>query len=363
MKNLFFLFLFSFAAQAQMRDQTISYENPEGQKLSSQVLADQALKQLAEQLVIEFIGVDSFTKNKAVVTTKVINQANKFTPFQKVQGIERGDFGSRITVQFQVSLVDFRKLLSDAGLFAKTRIASDVIAFLSLENSSGERVSSSWSPDPVSDQKVSLQVWQEEFKKSFDQSGYFYNRNINPAWLNSFKNSVSVQDVIAKNTNTESLILWGQAKLSESEKSGETIVTAQIKIYSQKLKKEVTDSIRRWRLKDLNHRSWSTWAQELILQIDEVDPRSLSEGSSLLISVKGNLSLIQQDSVKSWILSVSPSIQSATERGIAQDMMSFEVDTTSTVDLLAGRMAGLTFKGSPIKVSKSSNAIQVEILP
>lgn len=358
-----FLLLFSITTSAQMRDKTISYESPDGQKLSAQALSDQALRQLAEELVIEFIGADSFAKNKAIVNSKVVNQANKFTPFQKVQGIERGDFGARITVQFQVSIADFRKLLSEAGLFAKTRLANDVISFLTLENAAGERLAVSWAQDSNQEQKISLKMWEEEFKKTFDQAGYFFNRNLNPAWTSSFKNSILVQDVLSKNTNTDSLILWGNAKLSANDKTGEPVVIAQIKIYSQKLKKEMTDSVRKWRLRDLNHRSWSTWAQELILQIDEVDTRSLTEGSSLLITMKGSLSLIQQDSVKSWILGISPTIKSATERKIAQDSMSFEVDTTGTVDALAQRIAGLDFKGSKLKVSKSSNLIQVEILP
>lgn len=361
-KVFYFVFLFSVFSFAQTRDKTISFENPDGKKLSAQALSDQALKQLAEELVVEFIGTDSFAKNKALVNSKVVAQANKFTPFQKVENIERGDFGARITVQFKVSLADFRKLLSDAGLFAKTRLANDVISFFSLEDSDGERTSSSWSVDSKADSKVSLKAWSEEFKKSFDQAGYFYNRNLNPAWVTSFKSSASVQDVLGRNTNQDSFILWGTARVIENEKTGEPIVIAQIKVYSQKLKKEVTDSVRRWRLKDLNHRSWSTWSQELILQIDEVDARSLTEGSSLVITMKGSLSLTQQDAVKSWILGISPMIKSATERNITQNMMSFEVDTTSSVEALAQKIAGLDFKGSKLKVLKNSNLIEVEIL-
>lgn len=361
-KLILFIFCFSVFSLAQTRDKTISFENPDGKKLSAQALSDQALKQLAEELVVEFIGADSFAKNKALVNSKVVAQANKFTPFQKVESIERGDFGARITVQFKVSLADFRKLLSDAGLFAKTRLANDVISFFSLENSDGERTLSSWATDSKVDTKISLTAWSDEFKKSFDQAGYFFNRNLNPAWVSSFKNTATVQDVLSRNTNQDTLILWGTAKLTENEKSGEPIVIAQIKVYSQKLKKEVTDSVRRWRLKDLNHRSWATWSQELILQIDEVDLRSLTEGSSLVITMKGSLSLTQQDAVKSWILGISPLIKSATERNITQDRMSFEVDTTSSVDALAQKMAGLDFKGSRLKVLKNSNLIEVEIL-
>lgn len=362
LKLFFILLLISLTSWAQTQDKTISIENPDGKKMSAQALTDQALKQLAEELVIEFIGADSFAKNKNLVNSKVISQANKFTPFQKVENIERGDFGARMTVQFKVSISDFRKILSDAGLFAKTRIANDVISFLSLEDANGERLSTSWSANRNSDSRLSLMTWSDEFKKSFDQAGYFYNRNLNPAWVSSFKDSASIQDVLSRNTNQDSLVLWGTARITKNEKSGEPIVIAQLKVYSQKLKKEVTDSVRRWKLEDLNHRSWSNWAQELILQIDEVDVRSLTEGSSLVITMKGNLNLTAQDSVKSWILGISPLIKSATERNISQDQMSFEVNTTASVDSLAQRIAGLDFKGSRLKVLKNSNLIEVEIL-
>ncbi|MFN9066871.1 MAG: hypothetical protein ACK5V3_06550, partial [Bdellovibrionales bacterium] len=59
-----FIFLFSFTCHSQVIDKSITLENIEGAKKSSQELTDLALRQMAEDLAIEFIGLESFTKNK-----------------------------------------------------------------------------------------------------------------------------------------------------------------------------------------------------------------------------------------------------------------------------------------------------------
>ncbi len=348
---------------AQMLDKSISFENPEGAKLSSQELTEQALRQMSEELVVDFVGVETYTKNKVSLTKTVIAQANKFTPFQKVISLERGDFGARMTVQFKVSLNDFRKLLSDAGVFSKKRLALDVISFFSIENEDQERLASSWVDMNVSSGGVALNLWNDEFKTAFEKAGFNYNKNLNPAWIATFKPNSNYQDVLNRNTNTQSLILWGTAKLTRSPKTNELVVIAQVKVFSQELKKEVTDSIRKFSVKDQWQQRWATWAQELIQQIDEVDARSLIQGSSLIMTLKGPLSLSDQDFAKSWLLNSSSLIKSATERRFAKDRVSFEVETSASLDEIAKKFASLDFKGYKLKTSKSSNEITMEILP
>lgn len=360
---LILLLLVSRVCFSQMLEKSISFENPEGTKLSSQELTEQALRQMSEELVIDFIGVENYTKNKVNLVKSVISQANKFTPFQKVISLERGDFGARMTVQFKVSLNDFRKLLSDAGVFSKKRLANDVISFLSIENENQERLASSWVDLTASTGGVALNLWNDEFKTAFEKAGFNYNKNLNPAWIATFKPNSNYQEVLGRNTNNQSLILWGTAKLTRSPKTNELIVIAQVKIFSQELKKEVTDSIRKFSVKDQWQQRWATWAQELIQQIDEVDTRSLIQGSSLVMTLKGPLSLSDQEFAKSWILNSSSLIKSATERRFAKDRVSFEVETSSSSDEIAKKFSSLDFKGYKLKTSKSSNEITLEIIP
>lgn len=345
----------------QVVNKSINFENPDGAKLSAQELTDQALRRMSEDLILEFIGVDSYNKNKAVLLNKVVSQANKYTPFQKVTSIERGDFGARVSADFRVSLTDFRKLLSDAGVFAKTRLASDVITFLSIEDEGGEKLAMSWAQASASSDSVSLQVWNDEFKSVFEKTGYSYNKNLNPQWLGLFNANSSVQEVMSRNTNTKSLILWGVGQIRRDSKTKEPIMVAQIKVYSQELKKEITDSVRKLNLKEQWHQKWAAWAQELILQIEEVDARALAQGSGLLLTLKGPVSLVEQESVKGWILGSTPVIKAVTERRFAKDLMSFELDTTATVPELAQKFAGLDFKGKKLKVSQQNYELVVEI--
>jgi hypothetical protein len=364
MKNLFISLFISFVPLlgfSQVMEKSITFENLEGAKKSTQELTDLALRQMAEDLVIEFIGLESFSKNKAVLLNRVVSQANKFTPFQKVNSIERGEFGARINVDFKISLVDFRKLLTEAGVYAKVRLANDVIAFFSLEDENGEKIAQSWLNTKGSD-SVSLQMWSDEFKLAFEKAGYSFNKNINPQWLQIFKPQSTVLDVMNKNTNTKSLVLWGVGQLKKDLRTQEPVLIVQVKVYSQELRREVTDSVRKLNIKDQWQQKWSTWAQELILQIDEVDSKSLAQGSSLIMSFRGPVSLIEQESVKSWILASSPTIKSVTERKVAQDLLTFEVDATISASEIAQKFSQLNFKGKKLKVSHSGSLISLEII-
>ncbi|MFN9065646.1 MAG: hypothetical protein ACK5V3_00340, partial [Bdellovibrionales bacterium] len=140
------------------------------------------------------------------------------------------------------------------------------------------------------------------------------------------------------------------------------ITPKKVEAFSQELKKEMTDSVRKLNLKDQWQQKWSTWAQDLILQIDEVDARALSQGTGLLMSVRGPISLIEQESVKSWILGSLPTIKTVTERKVSQDLLTFEVDASSSAAEIAQRFSQLSFKGKKIKVTHSESEVSMEIL-
>lgn len=360
---LVFTLILQVQVRAQVINKMITYENPDGAKVSSQELTEQALRRMSEDLIVEFIGTESFNKHKAVLLNKVVSQANKFTPFQKVSSIERGEFGARVSVEFRINLIDFRKLLSDAGVFSKERLSQDIIAFFSLEDENGEKIAQSWALNDGQSESVSLQVWHDEFKNIFEKAGYSFNKNLNPQWLQLFKPHTTVEDIMARNTNTKSLLLWGVGQLKKDLRTREPILQVQVRVYSQELKKEVTDSVRKLNLKDQWQQKWADWAKDLVSQIDEVDARALTQGSGIILSIRGPVQLIEQESIKGWILGSSPLIKSATERQIAQNKLSYEIETTTSLPDLAQKFSQLNFKGKKTKVSQSENEISIEVQP
>jgi hypothetical protein len=135
MKNVFLLvvLLFSQISFSQVVDKSVTVENPDTTgKTSVAQLTDQANRKLAEDLILEFVGAEAYNRNKAALNTKVIQNALKFIPSQKALEPECGSFGVRLTIQYKVSLTDFRKLLADAGTFSKTRLAQHVVGKITI---------------------------------------------------------------------------------------------------------------------------------------------------------------------------------------------------------------------------------------
>lgn len=364
MKTLLIISLFfTQTLWAQTLNRTVTVESSEsGNKVSIAGLTEQANRQMAQDLIVEFVGAETFNRNKTALTTHVINSVSKFTPFQKVEEIDRGPTGTRMTIQYKVSLTDFRKLLTEAGIFSKERLAPNILAFFVVENDKGERQSVSWSKSGADENQGLLFEWSSDFKKIFEKAGYTYNKNLNPAWLETFSDTATVEDFVSKNGVKNSVVFFGVSREVLDPRSGEKVLSSQIKVYSQELGKEVTDSVRRFRLRDDSSTKWESWAQDLVTQLDEVDAKSLRQESRMKLTLNGSLSLVEQDSFKQWLLNSTPLIKSVSERRYESDRVLYEIETDATAQELASKLGTLEYKGRKFRTQFGSSEIRMEAL-
>jgi len=339
---------------------TVEHADTSG-KVSVAELTEMANKKLAEDMIVDFIGAEAYNRNKAALS-KVVNNSSRFTNFQKVQDVERGVFGARLTMQYKVSVQDFRKLLADAGLFSRTRLAQNVIAFFVIEDESGSRQALSWKKIGTDEQQVWLHDWMGNFRQAFEKAGYTFNKNLNPAWLETFSEGSSPQDVINKNSLSQSLILWGTGRVERDLRTSERMMTAQVRVFSQEFKREVTDSVRRFRLRDESQQRWQAWGQDLVSQIDEIDAKSLQQGTRMKLTFKGSLPVMEQDSFKQWLLNSSSLIKSISERRFASKEIVYEIETDAAPEAIASRLQSLDFKGRKFRTQFNASEIRMEAL-
>jgi hypothetical protein len=265
-------------------------------------------------------------------------------------------------VQYKVSLTDFRKLLVDSGLFSKTRLAQHVISFLTFEDDSGSRVATSWKPSRDTEEGRILTEWNDEFKKVFEKAGYSFNKNINPAWIDTFGDKASAQDVLSKNSLANSYVLWGTARSVSQKNSADKIMIVQARFYSQDYKKEATDSVRRFSIRDDGHRRFESWAQDLISQLDEIDTKSMTQQTLLKLTVIGSIPLVEQDQFKQLVANSTSLIKSISERRYESNQIVYEIETDSTAEALQSKLKSLDWKGRKMKLDYSDQEIRMEIL-
>ncbi len=360
---VFQFFFLSPMAFSQVIDRSVTVENADTSgKVSAAQMADQATLKMAEDLVIEYVGADSYARNKVALTAKVIRNASKFTPFQKALDLERGAFGVRQTIQYKVNLTEFRKLLADAGTFSKTRLAQQIVSFLTIEDESGNRLAVSWKKNDQAESMELIREWNEDFKKVFEKAGYSFNKNLNPAWLETFSESASAQDVLNRSTMQQSFLLWGTGKIVVNPSNNEKTLLVQTKFFSQDHKREVSDSARRFNLKNDAHAKFEVWGQDLVAQLDEVDIKSLSQQPLLKIVVVGAIPLIEQDQFKQLLANSSTLIKTISERRFESHQITYEIETDATTDALAQKLKSLEWKGKRMKSEYNTNEIRLEIL-
>lgn len=365
MKKFLFISMMSigFFSYGQIIDRTVTIESPDTSgKTSAAALTDQALQKMAEDLVIEYVGAEAYTRNKPTLNDRVIRNASKFVPFQKPLDFEQGSFGARQTVQYKINLTEFRKLLADAGTFSKTRLSQQIVAFITIEDESGNRLATSWKRNDNRESRDWIREWNDDFKKVFEKAGYTYNKNLNPAWLETFSENSSAQDVLNKNTMPQSFLLWGVGKVVENALTKEKTLFVQTKVYSQQYKREVSDSARRFMLKDDGHPKFEVWAQDLVSQLDEIDVKSLNQTPLLKIVVVGGIALTEQDEFKQLITNSSTLIKSVSERRFESNQIVYEVETDASPDALVNRFKSLEWKGKKLKSEIDGSEIRLEIL-
>ncbi len=359
---MIFFQLISFS-KAQIVERSVTIENPDTTgKVPVSQMTEQANLKMAEDLVLEYVGAEGFARNKALLTSKVIKNSSKFTPYQKALEPDQGLFGVRLTVQYKINLTEFRKLLTESGLFSKTRLAHHVVSFLSIEDESGQRQVMSWKKNTNQESAAWLNEWNDEFKKVFEKAGYSFNKNLNPAWLDSFSENISAQDVLNKSTMAQSFLLWGTGRIVKNDSTGEKRLVMQTKFYSQDFKREVSDSARRFNLKDDGHHQYETWAQDLVAQLDEVDLKSLSSEPLMKLIVRGAIPLFEQDQFKQVLANSSTLIKSISERRFESNQITYEVETNASTAELVQKLKNVEWKGQKLKSEFNQNEIRMEIL-
>jgi hypothetical protein len=362
--SLLFSFLSIQNTFAQVVERSVTIENPDTTgKISVAQLTDEANQKMAEDLIIEYVGAEAFARNKVAFNSKVIQNVLKFVPYQKALDPERGPFGVRLTVEYKISLTEFRKLLADAGTFSKTRLAQFIVSFITIEDESGNRLAVSWKKNNNREAGEWMREWNDDFKKVFEKAGYAYNKNLNPAWLETFDESSSAQDVLNHNTVPNSYLLWGIGKIVINKVSQERTLVVQTRFYSQEYKREVTDSARRFSLKDDGHPKFEIWAQDLVSQLDEIDVKSLKQDALLKVIVVGAIGLTEQDQFKQLITNSSSLIKSVSERRFESNQIVYEIETDAKPEVLAEKFKMLDWKGKKMKIEVSSNEIRLELAP
>jgi hypothetical protein len=342
--------------------------------LAKKELNDKATEKVIEELLKEIIGEVKLGQNRSLIQKKIISQSSKFIPLVKTgEPIKLEPAGYAMTLTMKVNIKDLQTLLMDLGLFYEgdgTPIAVPFIKWVDKDN--GQTLSwwvtTETKPNGLLkslSQKLDTNLKTHLFKNAFylvrpqslnyssvvpnELSGGPFRLTSWMTWLTQWNFQVVIdgQVTIAKSkvrigaysvdANLQAIQVQNGRTIAEVSQTFETEPGVQDVVIDKKWK-EISEALSA----ELSSQMFDSWQKGAI-------------GSSLYkLTVNGNLTIPQQELLKEWIKNQVREVKSIKEGNLSQNVITYEIDSTLSMEALAQKIPVIDLNGRLIKMNKFS---------
>lgn len=349
-KIILFLCLFSVSvfAQKQLVERSVEVQSTDKNPLSARAEMNlSATEKVSEDLIKEIIGEAKFSRNRALINSKIIKNSARFIPFSKpgeLQALANGGF--KMTSVLKVSVDDLQSLLLENGLFYEsdgTPTAMPAIRWVDRVNSQ----SYAWWSERGSEGKVFLKKMgrslESTLQDAFSKQHFYILRpqefKISQSLPSEFQaDNLRKEDwqIIAQRFSSQ-ILVDGEVNFSKSSERSDAFkielkMTA-IQVVNGRVIAEVSrqfetdggpfEIVIERKLKD----ALETTSQDLASQVLEAWQRGAIGANLYKLTLKGRLPLLQQEAFKEVLRSKVREVKNIRERLISADQLVFEVDS------------------------------------
>jgi hypothetical protein len=342
---------------------------------ASREIQMKALAGTARDLTIEMIGEARYTKNRALVESKIVKEAPRFIPFV-VPGelVRTPDGGFKAQVELKVSTVSLRKLIMDLGLLSDGQTPVSILPMLAVTDRSKTLSYRWWNGDGGDPQRQTLMEWHRDLQitlhRELMRQGFHLllqpEGSMSSILPMAFKvERASQQDVQDLGQLTgASMVMRGDLRVRES-KEVTGAWTVQIKM--------VVDPVVRGRSVAEVSRSYETeigptevvvrkviqkeaeeLSKDLATQVFEAWSRGTLTTTPLRLAIRGQFSPQQLVEIRQLLQRAHREIKAIRERSIEQERVDFEIDWSSTPQAFVEKMKAMDLPGYQEKVSSDS---------
>ena len=348
-------------------------KNPTSAKRDIQ---EQASSKVSEEVIKELIGEDRFSKNRTLITNKVIKNSSRYIPYVKPSEILPEGEGFKMSVAMKVSLRDLKQLLQVNGLLGDNDavpVVLPVVAWVDRVEGRSYRWWQSLNRENNPFLLKEARLFEDALRNSFQRNNFYSLKPIEsgsaasvPVDFQSEKLNSEDLQFYAQYFNAP-LIVDGQIVLNKSEQSGRYMIEIKMSAVQVSNGRTVADVARKFETengvfegtvdKKMKEVSESV-ANDLAAQVLDVWQRGSIGTSIIKVTVKGKNTLPLMESLKSKIRSSITQVKNIRERLVTSDAVSFEVDTSiSSADLLS-KFIGIDLNGKKLsKISESNDEI------
>jgi hypothetical protein len=334
-----------------------------------------ALAGTARDLTIEIIGETRYTKNRALVESKIVKEAARFIPFV-VPGelIRTPDGGFKAQVELKVSTLSLRKLIMDLGLLSDGQTPVSIFPMLAVTDRSKTLSYRWWNGDGGDPQRQTLLDWHRDLQMTLHRElmRQGFHLMVQPEGTMSsilpmaFKvERASQQDVQEFGQLTgASMVLRGDLRVRESkEVTGAWTVQIKMVVDPVVRGRSVAEVSRTYEteigptevvVKKVLQKESEELSKDLATQVFEAWSRGTLTTTPLRLAIRGQFSPQQLVEIRQLLQRAHREIKAIRERSLEQQRVDFEIDWSSTPAQFVDKIKAMELPGYQKKISSES---------
>jgi hypothetical protein len=376
MINILLIFLNLALAQTNLVERVVDTQSKDGNPVSARSeMMTQATEKVSEQVIKEIIGEAKFSRNKALIQTKIIKNAARYIPFSKpgeMKSIQPQGFTMKTVLK--VSIDSLQSLLLENGLFYETDstpVVLPAVRWIDKVNSKNY----AWWVDGNNPQKAFLMKeakgLEASLKAAFIKNNFYLLKPQDMRFFNFVPESLRTESPknedwqwLAQRLNSQ---VWvdGEVVLSRSEERSEAfkinLKWTAIQVLNGRVIAEVARSFEtdNGNFELVVNRKFKEnvdqMVQDLSSQVLEAWQKGALGASLYRLTIRGSLPLLQQEAFKEILKNKVREVKNVRERLISGEGIVFEVDSTLNPRELGQRLPKIELTNNLAAILESAD--------
>ncbi len=384
--QLLIIGLFNFSgslvfAQKQSSDSKLVERLYEGTSHNENVvqaraeITAEAFERISEDLMKEIIGEKKYTRNKALIQSKIIKNSARYIPFSHPGEVKPEGEGFRMAVTVKVNIDDLQSLLLENGLFYESDGTPTVLPVMRWNDKTNSKVYRWWMDGD--DQSHMFLVQQNRnletvLKQAFAKNQFYvqmpglfhYHQILSGAFKSDHWTADDLQ-IIGQKLGVQ-IVLDGEVSVSKSTERSEAqkieIKMSAIQVMNGRSIAEVSrqfetdpgsfEMVVERKMKEVLEQA----SIDLSGQVFEAWARGAIGASLYKLTLRGRLPLGQQEALKEMLKSKVREIKNIKERLISTDEIVYELDSAITPKDLGMKLKEFEIAGLKFSLSLSNES-------
>lgn len=352
-------------------DELISVTSEGSSKATSQVEATReiqakAISGTAREQVIEIIGDKRYSKNKAIVESRIVREATKFIPFVQPGDIVKLPDGSwKMKVDLRVSVGSLRKMVIDTGLLTDADTPVTILPMIAFTDRVKAVSYRWWMGDTPDESRKTVSDWARIFHQGLHKELMHQGFHLQLPLSGTVSNAIPPVFRVDRASSQDlkqlgdylgiSMILRGDVRVKDSKDSvGGWQIQVRLEVLPVSGGRTVAEISRTFEtdpgpadivVKRKMEKEISEMAKDLSTQVLDAWTRGTLAATTLRLAVKGNLTPKQLGEFRTQFTKALHDVKAMRERLFEPGRVVFEIDYAASPEDFREHLKAIAMPG------------------